>query len=208
MRLAGHRPDRRRAAEVLAQVGLGDKGRRRPGQLSGGQQQRVAIARALITRPDVVFADEPTGALDTTTAAEILGLLRTAVDGLGATVVMVTHDPAAAAYADRVLFLADGRIVDQLRRRLRATIAARMTTLARPRLRGSGRLMVPNGLARAAVRFKPAAFAGTFVALMMAAMIVSACGILLETGVRAGVRPSSPKLSASPERGDPHLGAP
>ncbi|GGW80199.1 ABC transporter ATP-binding protein [Streptomyces lomondensis] len=116
MRLAGHRPDRRRAAEVLAQVGLADKARRRPGQLSGGQQQRVAIARALVTRPDVVFADEPTGALDTTTATEILTLLRQAVDTQGATVVMVTHDPAAAAWADRVLFLTDGEIIDHLDR--------------------------------------------------------------------------------------------
>ncbi|MFD3473926.1 ABC transporter ATP-binding protein [Streptomyces sp. NPDC058695] len=137
MRLAGHRPDRRRAAEALAQVGLGDKGRRRPGQLSGGQQQRVAIARALITRPDVVFADEPTGALDTTTAADILGLLRTAVDSMGATVVMVTHDPAAAACADRVLFLADGRIVDQLHGARAQAIAARMTTLTAPAYAGA-----------------------------------------------------------------------
>ncbi|MFI9779057.1 ABC transporter ATP-binding protein [Streptomyces sp. NPDC051956] len=137
MRLAGHRPDRRRASEVLAQVGLGDKGKRRPGQLSGGQQQRVAIARALITRPDVVFADEPTGALDTTTAADILGLLRTAVDSMGATVVMVTHDPAAAAFADRVLFLADGRIVDQLHGASAQAIAARMTTLTAPAYAGA-----------------------------------------------------------------------
>ncbi|MFF2845739.1 ABC transporter ATP-binding protein [Streptomyces sp. NPDC058001] len=129
MRLAGHRPDRRRAAEVLDQVGLGDKGRRRPGQLSGGQQQRVAIARALVTRPDVIFADEPTGALDTTTATEILGLLRSAVDHLGATVVMVTHDPGAAAWADRVLFLADGSIADRLEGASAQRIAARMTAL-------------------------------------------------------------------------------
>ncbi|WP_030564093.1 ABC transporter ATP-binding protein [Streptomyces aureocirculatus] len=132
MRLAGHRPDRRRAADVLARVGLGDKGRRRPGQLSGGQQQRVAIARALVTSPDVVFADEPTGALDTTTATEILNLLRSAVDGMGATVVMVTHDPAAAAHADRTLFLADGRIVDHLDRAPAARIADRMTALTAP----------------------------------------------------------------------------
>ena len=133
MRLAGRRPDRRRAAEVLAEVGLADKARRRPGQLSGGQQQRVAIARALVTRPDVVFADEPTGALDTTTAAEILSLLRQAVDAHGATVVMVTHDPSAAAWADRVLFLADGEIVDRLDRAPAERIAARMTALtARP----------------------------------------------------------------------------
>ncbi|WP_409057705.1 ABC transporter ATP-binding protein [Streptomyces sp. SYP-A7185] len=133
MRLAGHRPDRRRAAELLRRVGLGaDKNKRRPGELSGGQQQRVAIARALVTDPDVIFADEPTGALDTTTAAEILTLLRTAVDTMGATVVMVTHDPAAAAYADRVLFLADGVLVDRLTRASAAQIAARMTTLTDP----------------------------------------------------------------------------
>ncbi|MFE7135187.1 ABC transporter ATP-binding protein [Streptomyces sp. NPDC057638] len=132
MRLAGRRPDRRRAAEVLAQVGLGDKGGRRPSELSGGQQQRVALARALVTMPEVVFADEPTGALDTTTAAEVLALLRSAVDSLGATVVMVTHDPVAAAYADRVLFLADGAIVDSLSQGDPAAIAARMSTLTSP----------------------------------------------------------------------------
>ncbi|MFF3178201.1 ABC transporter ATP-binding protein [Streptomyces sp. NPDC057900] len=133
MRLAGQRTgsarSRREAAEMLNRVGLGDKGNRRPGQLSGGQQQRVAVARALVTRPDVIFADEPTGALDTTTAAEILQLLRHAVDTLGATVVMVTHDPAAAAYADHVLFLADGEIADRLPRSGADRIAARMTAL-------------------------------------------------------------------------------
>ncbi|MFI1967289.1 ABC transporter ATP-binding protein [Streptomyces pathocidini] len=136
MRLAGQRQDRRRAAEVLAQVGLADKARRRPGELSGGQQQRVAIARALVTTPDVIFADEPTGALDTGTAAEVLGLLRHAVDTLpsrgcphGATVVMVTHDPAAAAWADRVLFLADGAFADRLEGGSAEQIAARMADL-------------------------------------------------------------------------------
>ncbi|MFE2289261.1 ABC transporter ATP-binding protein [Streptomyces sp. NPDC059443] len=138
MRLAGGRQDTARAADLLARVGLEGKGRRRPAELSGGQQQRVAIARALVTRPDVVFADEPTGALDTTTASEVLGLLRTAVDTLGATVVMVTHDPAAAAHADQVLFLADGLIADRLPRSSAATIAARMTTLtAGPVLAGA-----------------------------------------------------------------------
>ncbi|MFG3283984.1 ABC transporter ATP-binding protein [Streptomyces sp. NPDC048111] len=133
MRLAGDRPDRRRAAELLARVGLDGKGDRRPGELSGGQQQRVAIARALITNPDVIFADEPTGALDTSTAAEVLALLRDAVDTLGATVVMVTHDPTAAAHADQVLFLADGALVDALTAASPAQIATRMTTLtARP----------------------------------------------------------------------------
>jgi putative ABC transport system ATP-binding protein len=129
MRLAGQRQDRRRAHEVLAQVGLADKARRRPGELSGGQQQRVAVARALITNPDVIFADEPTGALDTGTAAEVLGLLRNAVDTLGATVVMVTHDPHAAAWADRVLFLANGTFADHLERASAEQIAARMTVL-------------------------------------------------------------------------------
>ncbi|MFE5813140.1 ABC transporter ATP-binding protein [Streptomyces sp. NPDC056479] len=129
MRLAGQRRDRRRAAAVLAQVGLADKARCRPGELSGGQQQRVAIARALVTSPDVIFADEPTGALDTGTAAGVLGLLRQAVDTLGATVVMVTHDPVAAAWADRVLFLADGVFAGGLDRGSAEQIAARMTAL-------------------------------------------------------------------------------
>ncbi|UQX01167.1 ABC transporter ATP-binding protein [Streptomyces sp. RerS4] len=129
MRLGGGRQDRARAAELLARVGLESKGRSRPAELSGGQQQRVAIARALVTRPDVVFADEPTGALDTTTAGEVLALLRDAVDTLGATVVMVTHDPAAAAHADQVLFLADGLIADRLPRSTPLAVASRMTTL-------------------------------------------------------------------------------
>ncbi|GAA2204947.1 MULTISPECIES: ABC transporter ATP-binding protein [Streptomyces] len=129
MRLAGQRQDRRRAEAMLARVGLADKARRRPGELSGGQQQRVAIARALVTDPDVVFADEPTGALDTGTAAEVLGLLRHAVDTLGATVVMVTHDPAAAAWADRVLFLAHGAFAGGIDRGSPEQIAARMAAL-------------------------------------------------------------------------------
>ncbi|MFJ4185465.1 ABC transporter ATP-binding protein [Kitasatospora sp. NPDC089509] len=132
-RLAGERQDRARARELLQQVGLGEHARRRPGQLSGGQQQRVAIARALITRPDVVFADEPTGALDTRTAHEVLALLRRAVDDLGATVVMVTHDPVAASFADRVLFLAGGAIVDDLPYPTTQAVADRMVALtARP----------------------------------------------------------------------------
>ncbi|MBZ6229730.1 ABC transporter ATP-binding protein [Streptomyces olivaceus] len=142
MRLAGQRQDHRRAAEVLAQVGLADKARRRPGELSGGQQQRVAVARALVTAPDVVFADEPTGALDTGTAAEVLGLLRHAVDTLGATVVMVTHDPAAAAWADRVLFLADGAFAGHLERGPAERIAARMAALT-----GRARTMAGAGAA-------------------------------------------------------------
>ncbi|MEV0573340.1 MULTISPECIES: ABC transporter ATP-binding protein [unclassified Streptomyces] len=132
MRLAGRRQDRRLAASMLAQVGLADKARRRPGELSGGQQQRVAVARALVTGPDVVFADEPTGALDSGTAAEVLGLLRHAVDTLGATVVMVTHDPAAATWADRVLFLADGTFAGGLERGSAEQIAARMRAFTAP----------------------------------------------------------------------------
>jgi putative ABC transport system ATP-binding protein len=111
LRLAGRRRDRRRGAAALAQVGLAGYERRRPSQLSGGQQQRVAIARALVTEPEVIFADEPTGALDPDTARDVLRLLREAVDHFGATVVMVTHDPVAASFADRVVHLADGRIV-------------------------------------------------------------------------------------------------
>jgi putative ABC transport system ATP-binding protein len=114
LRLDGHRPRRSDVREAAARVGLQERLRHRPSQLSGGQQQRVAIARALVTRPDVVFADEPTGALDTRTGRGVLALLRQLVDADGHTVVMVTHDPAAAAYADRVILLADGRIAGSL----------------------------------------------------------------------------------------------
>ena len=116
---------RLRAEEALSAVGLGDRLRHLPSELSGGQQQRVAIARALVSRPTVMFADEPTGNLDSTTSAEILELLRSSVDAYGQTTVMVTHDPRAAAIADRILFLADGRIVRDLGRSdARAVIAA------------------------------------------------------------------------------------
>ena len=114
--LAGRVPDRRRLAQVVSVLGLGERLRHTPSQLSGGQQQRVACARALLGRPDVVFADEPTGNLDSRTGADVLDVLRRSVHELGQTVVMVTHDPVAASYADRVLMLADGRIVDELRR--------------------------------------------------------------------------------------------
>jgi len=114
LRLDGHRPRRGVVREVAARVGLQDRLRHRPSQLSGGQQQRVAIARALVTRPEVVFADEPTGALDTRTGRGVLALLRELVDQDGHTVVMVTHDPAAATYADRVILLADGQIAGTL----------------------------------------------------------------------------------------------
>ncbi len=113
--IAGIRPDRAWFDQVVATVGLADRLRHRPSQLSGGQQQRVACARALVSRPEVVFADEPTGNLDSRSSAEILGFLRDAVREHRQTIVMVTHDPGAAAYADRVVFLADGRGVDELR---------------------------------------------------------------------------------------------
>jgi putative ABC transport system ATP-binding protein len=114
MRIAGRKPDPDWVASIVETVGLSSRLEHRPAQLSGGQQQRVAAARALASQPEIVFADEPTGALDSRSGAELLGFLRTAVDELGQTVVMVTHDPNAAAYADRVLFLADGRIADEM----------------------------------------------------------------------------------------------
>jgi putative ABC transport system ATP-binding protein len=112
--IAGRKPDPAWYDEVIATVGLGDRLRHRPHELSGGQQQRVAVARALVGRPDIVFADEPTGNLDSRSGAEILELLRRSVDDHKQTVVMVTHDPVAAAYTDRVVFLSDGRVVDEL----------------------------------------------------------------------------------------------
>ncbi|MFJ4466533.1 ABC transporter ATP-binding protein [Streptomyces sp. NPDC089424] len=129
LRLAGRRVDRRRAQEVLTAVGLGDRLGHRPAQLSGGQRQRVAIARALVTEPRVIFADEPTGALDTRSAREVLRLLRDAVRVHGRTVVMVTHDPVAASYADSVLFLADGRLAGRLDMPTPDTVAERMAHL-------------------------------------------------------------------------------
>lgn len=110
-------------------MGLGERARHRPAQLSGGQQQRVALARALITRPDVLFGDEPTGALDSRTGREVLTLLRAMVDTDRQTVVVVTHDPVAASYADRVVFLADGRLNGELSGASAPDIAAHMTRL-------------------------------------------------------------------------------
>jgi len=129
LRLGGGRVDKARVHHVLASVGLADRARHRPRELSGGQQQRVAIARALVTEPAVLFADEPTGALDTASARSVLGMLREMVDGRGQTIAMVTHDPAAAARADKVVFLADGRIVDRLDRPDAAQVAARLASL-------------------------------------------------------------------------------
>ncbi|MFD3515758.1 ABC transporter ATP-binding protein [Streptomyces sp. NPDC058657] len=126
-RLAGARIDRAAVADALAQVGLADRRKERPGRLSGGQQQRVAVARALYTRPRVLFADEPTGALDRSTGTEVLRLLRTGVEHEGRTCVMVTHDPLAASFADRVVFLADGVVVDDLVRPSAARIAEKLS---------------------------------------------------------------------------------
>jgi putative ABC transport system ATP-binding protein len=114
MDIAGRKPDPEWFAQVVAAVGLGDRLSHRPDQLSGGQQQRVAVARALLSKPAIVFADEPTGNIDSRAGAEVLGLLRQCVRELEQTVVMVTHDPVAASYADRVIFLADGRLVAEL----------------------------------------------------------------------------------------------
>ena len=114
MALAGRRPDQAWVDHVIDTVGLRTRLEHRPSELSGGQQQRVAVARALASRPEIVFADEPTGNLDSRTGAEILSFMRQAVRELGQTIVMVTHDAVAASYADRALFLADGRIVDDL----------------------------------------------------------------------------------------------
>ncbi|MBW1602738.1 ABC transporter ATP-binding protein [Streptomyces sp. JJ66] len=116
MDIAGRRPDRPWLEQVVETVGLRERLKHRPSQLSGGQQQRVAVARALAARPEIIFGDEPTGNLDSRAGAEVLGFLRRSVDELGQTMVMVTHDPVAASYADRVLYLADGRIVDEMRR--------------------------------------------------------------------------------------------
>src|SRR3954471_20802836 len=116
LRIAGKKIDERWLETVLAQVGLADRRDHRPSELSGGQQQRVAIARALLSKPSVLFADEPTGNLDSATSSEILEVLRGAVEGHGQTTIMVTHDAKAAAIADRILFLADGRIVRELDR--------------------------------------------------------------------------------------------
>ncbi|MBA3728054.1 MAG: ABC transporter ATP-binding protein, partial [Actinobacteria bacterium] len=112
--IAGRKADAGWRDTVIDTIGLRDRLTHKPAELSGGQQQRVAAARALVSRPEIVFADEPTGNLDSRSSAELLGFLRRAVDEFGQTIVMVTHDPSAAAYADRVVFLADGRIVDQM----------------------------------------------------------------------------------------------
>jgi len=124
--LAKRRPDAAWMDQVVSTVGLSDRLRHKPSELSGGQQQRVAVARALLERPDIIFADEPTGNLDSHSSGEILSFMRSAVDDLGQTVVMVTHDPVAATYAHRVLFLTDGKITDELMAPTRDSILDRM----------------------------------------------------------------------------------
>ncbi|MFD4559867.1 ABC transporter ATP-binding protein [Streptomyces sp. NPDC058469] len=128
--LAGRAVDRELLDHLVGVLGIGERMTHRPSELSGGQQQRVALARALAGRPAVVFADEPTGNLDSRSGAEVLGFLRDSVRDLGQTVVMVTHDPGAAAYADRVIVLADGRIVDDLAAPTRASVTDALQNLA------------------------------------------------------------------------------
>src|SRR4051794_5737634 len=129
MKLAGRKPEAAWFDNVVATVGLGNRLHHRPSELSGGQQQRVAVARALVSQPHIIFADEPTGNLDSRTGAEILSFMRQAVREFGQTIVMVTHDPVAASYADRAVFLADGRIVDDLAEPTADSVFDRMRTL-------------------------------------------------------------------------------
>ncbi|OEV05342.1 ABC transporter ATP-binding protein [Streptomyces oceani] len=126
MDIAGRRVDKEWLGRVVETVGLGGRLKHRPNQLSGGQQQRVAVARALAARPEIIFGDEPTGNLDSRAGAEVLRFLRQSVDELGQTIVMVTHDPVAASYADRVLYLADGRLVDEMLRPSAEAVLDRM----------------------------------------------------------------------------------
>ncbi|MFI1237767.1 ABC transporter ATP-binding protein [Nocardia sp. XZ_19_231] len=127
--IAGRKPDQEWLDTVVKRLGLGDRLEHRPSELSGGQQQRVACARALVGKPEIIFGDEPTGNLDSHSSGEVLSILRASVDEFGQTVVIVTHDPRAAAYSDRVVFLADGRIVDELRDPTQDSILDRMKAL-------------------------------------------------------------------------------
>jgi putative ABC transport system ATP-binding protein len=127
--IAGEKPDRAWLDSLLGQMGLADRRKHRPSELSGGQQQRVAIARSLVTRPTILFADEPTGNLDSKTAGEILELMRASVDAYGQTTVMVTHEARSAAIADRILFLEDGLIVKELHDASQQDVLAVMNSL-------------------------------------------------------------------------------
>jgi len=126
MLLAGRKSDRPWVDKIIKTMGIADRLKHRPDEMSGGQQQRVAVARALASRPEIIFADEPTGNLDSRAGAEVLTFLRRAVDEMGQTIVMVTHDPIAASYADRIVFLADGRIVDEMRQPTAERVLERM----------------------------------------------------------------------------------
>jgi putative ABC transport system ATP-binding protein len=128
--IAGRSPDPSWFDTVIDTIGLRDRLKHRPNELSGGQQQRVACARALVSRPEIVFADEPTGNLDSTSGAEVLGFLRSSVDAHHQTIVMVTHDPVAASYTDRVVFLADGMVVDELRNPTAGAVLEKMKVLS------------------------------------------------------------------------------
>jgi putative ABC transport system ATP-binding protein len=127
--IAGRKPDQAWLDKVVKTLGISDRLQHRPSELSGGQQQRVACARALAGQPEIIFADEPTGNLDSRASGEVLGILRSSVDELGQTVVIVTHDPRAAGYADRVVFLADGRIVDEMQEPTADRVLDRMKDL-------------------------------------------------------------------------------
>ena len=128
--IAGETADKEWLAELMSKTGLTDRGSHRPSELSGGQQQRVAIARALVTKPTILFADEPTGNLDSKTGGEILNLLRDSADSYGQTIVMVTHEPRAASIADRILFIADGLIVKELTDTTAAQVLDVMSTIS------------------------------------------------------------------------------
>ncbi|MBU9943119.1 MAG: ABC transporter ATP-binding protein [Dermatophilaceae bacterium] len=136
--IAGRKPDQAWFDQVIEATGLADRLSHRPSELSGGQQQRVACARALVSRPAIIFADEPTGNLDSTSSAEVLGFLRRSVDDFGQTIVMVTHDAGAAAWTDRVVFLADGKVVSELRNPTADSVLERMKTLDNRHLAGGG----------------------------------------------------------------------
>jgi len=135
--IAGTKPDSEWFDTVIDTIGLRDRLGHRPNEMSGGQQQRVACARALMSRPSIVFADEPTGNLDSTSGAEVLSFLRRSVNEFGQTIVMVTHDPIAASYTDRVVFLADGKAVDELRKPTAETVLEHMTALQTRTLTGA-----------------------------------------------------------------------
>jgi putative ABC transport system ATP-binding protein len=138
MDIAGRKPDQAWLDTVIDTVALRDRLHHKPTELSGGQQQRVACARALASRPTIIFADEPTGNLDSRSGAEVLGLLRQSVRDMGQTIVMVTHDPAAASYADRVVFLADGQVTDQLLNPTQAAVLDRMAVIEAARVQAEG----------------------------------------------------------------------